>query len=220
MRSRTMILTVGALLLTAAGVTATESFWSETKTSESSCIQITPLLGKAFKKYDIITVVISESAKASGSGTLDRSMTMDKSAQINEFFRISGGKGGSLLVPALQKDGTSLTPKWSVEGESSDARDGSITRQDKFETRLAAIIREVKPNGNLVIEARTVTTVNDERREISLSGMIQPKDIRAGNTIPSYCIAFAEINYNTDGPASDGARRGWLTKIWDFISPF
>jgi len=201
--------------------TAAQSFWTDAKVSESSYIAVKPIPAKPFKKNDIITVVISETAKASGTGTLERSRDVEKDLIIDKWFRLAKSNGGNLtLRQALLDGGTETKPQWKGSYTDQDTRDGSIERQDKFETRVAAVVRDVKPNGNLIIEAETVTVLNGERRVITLTGMVRSEDVRPGNTIPSYCVAFAEIHYDTGGPATDGTRRGWLTKIFDLFNPF
>lgn len=212
------------LLMTAVLLVETtwagESFWADAKVSESSYITVKPMPTRTFKKHDIITVIITEKAKASGEGTLDRARDMSKSLKVNKWFRLVMQGDGLTLRQALMDGDTAITPEWDIEYSDQDAREGTIEREDKFETSVAAVVRDVKPNGNLLIEAQSVTWLNGEKRVISLTGMIRPEDVRANNTVPSSCVAFAQIHYDTGGPASDGARRGWLTRIFDFINPF
>ncbi len=220
MRGRYLLTTLVATLLLVEAASAAESFWADAKVSESSYLLVKPMPTRTFKKHDIITVIITESAKASGEGTLDRTRQMEKNFKINKWFRLQKQGDGLTFRRALMDGSTAITPEWDLEYGDSDSREGTIEREDKFETRVAAVVRDVKPNGNLLIEAQTVTWLNGEKRVISLTGTIRPEDVRPNNTVPSYCVAFARIHYDTKGPASDGARRGWLTKLFDFINPF
>ena len=68
--------------------------------------------------------------------------------------------------------------------------------------------------------SESIIHLQKEERVITLTGIVRSEDVRVDNTVPSYCIAMAQINYQTQGPASDGARRGWLTAVFDFINPF
>jgi len=208
------------VLVAATDVTAAESFWKDAKVSETAFTTTEAMPTRTFKKYDIITVVITEDSKASGRGTLDRSKEMSKAFKVNDWARIANRKGGRTLRPALTEDGVKIVPTWDLEYEEDDAREGTIGRQDKFEARVAAVVKDVKPNGNLVIEAKSLIFLQNEKREITLTGIVRAEDVRPNNSVPSYCIAMAEIRYKTQGPASDGARRGWLTKVFDFVNPF
>ena len=196
-----------------------ESFWKDAKVSKTSSISISEGATRVFKKHDIITVIVSEASKASGTGTLERDKEISKNMKIDSWYRlIREGKG--TFREGLTDNGEAIKPEWKLSYQEADDREGTIERSDKMETRIAAIVRDVKPNGNLVIEARSTTEVNKEVRTISVSGIVRAEDIRPDNTIPSYNVAYSEIRYTTKGPASDGAKRGWLTAIFDFINPF
>ena len=200
--------------------TADEAFWKNAKVSESAYTSTRSMPTRTFKKYDIITVIISEQSTASGQGTLDRSKSMSKSFKINDWSRLTKSGSGLTLRPALVDGATKVVPTWDLEYEEEDEREGNIGRKDKFTAKVAALIKDVKPNGNLVIEAQSIIHLQKEERVITLTGMVRSEDVRADNTVPSYCIAMAQIDYKTKGPASDGAKRGWLTAVFDFINPF
>jgi flagellar L-ring protein precursor FlgH len=199
-----------------------KSFWSDAKVADSSYLTLSAAPVKLFKKNDIITVIITEAAKASGSGTLDRKRDLKHDFKINSWFELHRNANNHLKLnqDLVDEQGNKIVPEWSTNYQDEEKRSGDIERQDKIETRIAAVVRDVKPNGSLVIEASSVTVLNEERRTVTLSGMVRAEDIRPDNTVPSYSIAFSEIHYETKGPASDGARRGWLTAIFDFINPF
>ncbi|HUV38238.1 MAG TPA: flagellar basal body L-ring protein FlgH [Planctomycetota bacterium] len=220
MSGRQGLAALAAVLLAVTRTWAGEAFWQDARVSETAFTTTRAMPTRSFKKYDIITVVITEDSKASGKGNLERSKDMSKSFAVNDWARLVKRNGGYTLRPALTEDGTKIVPTWDLEYAEDDSREGTIGRQDKFTARVAAVVRDVKPNGNLVIEAQSLIYLQRERREITLTGMVRSEDVRPDNTVPSYCIAMAEIRYVTEGPASDGARRGWLTAVFDFINPF
>lgn len=218
---RFLVTTMMLLLVGTAWAGDGASFWTDARVSESSYIVVAPRPPRAFRPNDIITIIVSEVSKASGSGNLARDREFQHNFAVNSWFRIVNQGDGSLtLRPALMDNGKQITPKMNFQGGMKDDLDGSIDRQDKMEARIAAVVRDVKPNGNLVVEATRAVELNHEKATITLTGMVRAEDVRPDNTVPSYNIAFADIHYNTDGPASDGARRGWLTTIIDFIRPF
>jgi flagellar L-ring protein precursor FlgH len=216
---RTTVLAIIVTLL-AAEACAQDAFWQNAKVGESSFTTTHATPTRTFKKYDIITVLIVEAASGSGEGTLERNKEVAKKFTINDWARLTKRNGGYTLRPALRDGTTTYQPSFDIEYESEDDREGIIDRADTLQARVAAVVMDVKPNGNLVIQAKSLTKLNKEVRNITLTGMVRSEDVRPDNTVPSYCIAMAEIKYETSGPASDGARRGWLTSIFDFINPF
>ena len=199
----------------------TGSFWDDAKVSQTSAILTVRQPNRVFHKEDIITIIVTEVSKASGAGDLERERDFEHDFAINSWMRLVNKGGGSFtLRPALSDDGTTIKPKLDFEGGMKDAFSGAIKRQYKMEARIAAIVRDVKPNGNLVIEATRMVELNKEKVNITLSGVVRAEDVRADNTVPSYNVAMADIKYKTNGPASDGAKRGWLTRIIDLVRPF
>ena len=53
-----------------------------------------------------------------------------------------------------------------------------------------------------------------------LRGVVCAEDIAPNNTIFSYNVADATIKYVSNGTISDNQRKGWLTRVWEKISPF
>ncbi len=85
---------------------------------------------------------------------------------------------------------------------------------------LAAIIKEVLPNGIFRIEGRRTVTVNNEDQMMVLTGLIRRVDIGFDNTISSQKIANATIAYTGQGVISDEQNVGWLMRIFAWIWPF
>ncbi|MCD6405439.1 MAG: flagellar basal body L-ring protein FlgH [Planctomycetes bacterium] len=169
-----------------------------------------------FKIHDIVHIVVSVSAEASTDEQTDLEKKSDKnSLTIEEYIKLRKNGLGLDLV-SHKPDNLSM----DMKGEKKFEGDGSSDRKDTLRTRLAAEITDVKPNGNLVVEARSSFTKNRETTTITLSGVVLPQDVEPDNSLYSYNVADVDINYKSSGPVTDANKRGWLLKILDKVWPF
>lgn len=79
---------------------------------------------------------------------------------------------------------------------------------------------DIRPNGNLVIEARRYRHNNDEITEASLSGTVRREDVLPNNTVLSEDVAELNIYTHDEGHVRDSYRRGWLWRVFDRWKPF
>jgi flagellar L-ring protein precursor FlgH len=82
------------------------------------------------------------------------------------------------------------------------------------------VVTQVLPNGNLVVSARQEVRVNDELRDLQVSGVIRPQDIASDNTVQHDRMAEARISYGGRGEISDVQHPRWGQQVLDAILPF
>ena len=70
---------------------------------------------------------------------------------------------------------------------------------------------DVLPNGNLVVEGRRQTAFSGEKQDAILRGTVRFDDISANNTVFSYNIADASIQFVSHGTISDNQKRAGST---------
>ena len=82
------------------------------------------------------------------------------------------------------------------------------------------MVVDIRPNGNLVLEARKTFQLEDDAWEYSLTGILRVEDILANNTALSENIALLNIYKRRRGKVHNSTRRAWGVKLYDIIFPF
>jgi len=118
--------------------------------------------------------------------------------------------------------GKAINPSTLVSASSSNTTNGNgtITRNETVTVRLAGIITQVLPNGNLVVAARQEVRVNSELRELQVSGVIRSQDIASDNTVMHDRLAEARIAYGGRGQLTDVQTPRYGQQLLDILLPF
>ena len=167
---------------------------------------------RAHRIGDIVTVIV----------TVNDSAKIANNTQSSRNSTNSAGMGGILgTMVDTASDGTIDTTN-AVDFNSGMANTGkgSVNRSESLQTSVAAIVTQVLPNGNLVIEGHQEVRVNFEIRDLVVAGMVRPSDIQADNTIPSSKIAEARIAYGGRGQITDVQQPRYGQQVMDAILPF
>lgn len=163
---------------------------------------------------DILTVNISiaDTAKVQNKTETSRSATRD--AAIDGFLGFEG-KLGNILPNGV--DASALVDTSSTADTSGD---GSIDRSESIETTVAAVVTDVLVNGNMVIAGRQEVRINNEVRELLVTGIVRPEDISAANTIKHTQIAEARISYGGRGQISRVQEPPAAHRAGEILLPF
>jgi flagellar L-ring protein FlgH len=146
---------------------------------------------------------------------------IDDRAQIRNATRRERSGSGNVGFPSLL--GLDNLPTGDIIDLSSRFEaggSGSINRGETIELKVAALVIQRLPNGNLVVAGRQEVKVNQELRELRVAGIIRPQDIRMNNTIPYEKVAEARITYGGQGQLSRQQQRSYGEDIVDIILPY
>src|SRR5262249_26303409 len=102
----------------------------------------------------------------------------------------------------------------NVDGETK------YSQQGKFETRLSAVVLDVKPNGALLIEGRRTIHLDGDVKMMRVRGLVRPGAIGSDNAGSNDRIADADIVYDSEGGRSNVVHKNWFEKLLDVIWPF
>ncbi|NLH82398.1 MAG: flagellar basal body L-ring protein FlgH [Phyllobacteriaceae bacterium] len=168
---------------------------------------------RARRVGDILTVTVTITDKAKIDNTTGRSRTESDSTSV-------GGVPGAVIDKVLLPSGMSSSNLVDNTTKTSQTGAGSVDRSETLSTNVAALVTQVLPNGNLVIEGRQEVRVNNEIRELIVAGVVRPEDIASDNTIESSKIAEARIAYGGRGQITDVQQARYGTQVMDVLMPF
>lgn len=151
---------------------------------------------KARQVGDSVTIVIHETASA----------TNRVGTRSGKDTSLGGGV-----------DGAGVNETLSFGLNSSYRGIGETERSDKFAASITAVVTDVRPNGDLVVEGHHNLLVNGEKRDIKLRGNVRPIDISPDNMVLSNRLANAEIQYDGKGYVSRSANPGLINRIFSFL---
>lgn len=166
---------------------------------------------RASRVGDILRVKVEINDKAEVDNETLRERDSSENVSVPNLFGSLRGK----IIPGGRNE-----ELFGITGASTSEGTGEIEREEKINTQVAAIVTQVLPNGNLVIDGSQEIRVNFEVREISIRGVVRPEDIGSDNTIDSSQIAEARINYGGRGQLTDIQQPRWGNQLVDAISPF
>ena len=164
---------------------------------------------------DILTVVIDMSNSAEFESTSARSRAAGENAGISAL-----GGFENYLDAKLLPDGGDPATLAGVNSTGSTSNTGSTESEDDLELRIAAVVSQILPNGNMVISGRQEVRVNYEKRVLEIAGVIRPEDITIENSIPYDKIAEARIGYGGKGFISDVQQPRYGQQIFDILLPY
>jgi len=170
-----------------------------------------------FEKGDILTVLIREEIDAqtvSDTDTKKESSVEAMAPSAQNAFLVANKPGGLNILNPEE------LPNWSIESENEHKTAGKTQRKSTLTTSITCEVMKVYENGNLKVEGEKKVTVNREDSLIKVSGVVRSRDVSPSNTVQSTQLANADIELRGKGPLWNNQRRGIISKILDWFSPY
>lgn len=185
-----------AVILLSSGAFSS-SLWIENSSSPF-------VVQKPYKIGDVIMILIVESTSAVQKAGTD--------TQNQDSL-------GANFSHTIQKLQGVIAPSASIQGSRSQSYQGagSTTRSSNVLATVAVTVKNVLPDGNLIIDGMHKVAVNEERQEIRISGLIRPKDISAWNTVYSYQVANAEVSVRGTGAVGEASSPGIIMRVLNLL---
>jgi flagellar L-ring protein precursor FlgH len=162
---------------------------------------------------DLITVLVQMTDSAALSNNTDAERTSSQTSGVPNMF------GLEAALPHMLA-GAAAASLLSSSGTTVNKGTGTMNRTEAVQLRLAGVVTQVLPNGNLAVVARQEVRVNGELRELQVSGVIRPQDIASDNTVLHDRMAEARISYGGRGQLTDVQSPRWGQQLMDILLPF
>ncbi|MEN6372147.1 MAG: flagellar basal body L-ring protein FlgH [Armatimonadota bacterium] len=184
--------TIILILITIASASA-DSLWVTTSPGS----MFTDM--KAKQVGDLLTVLISEGSSSSVSASKDYGKSLDHS---------NGAGAGPLL---------NLLPDMSFSSKQTGSSTGKSSVSTSLVANVTAKVTKVLSNGNLEIQAQRTIITNEEKQEITLTGIVRPQDISSDNTVSSTYLSDVTIKQTGKGAIGDRQKEGVISKIVKYL---
>ncbi len=166
---------------------------------------------RAAQVGDIVTVLVDMNDNANLKNVTAATRSSAETGGMPQFF------GMETLLPKTIVDPAKLL---SVSSTNNNTGNGQIQRNEAVTLKLAGVVTQVLPNGNLVVAARQEFRVNHELRELQVTGVIRPQDIASNNTVKHDRMAEARIAYGGRGQRTEVQSARWGQQLMDILLPW
>lgn len=180
-----------------------------------SLYAIQPLPPRQIQVNDLVTIIVNQSSRIDRQQSLDTEKESKNRFAVNEFVDL-----GELLNARLRVNTNPNLPRMDVNSKREFDGEGSQARRDAITARITAKVLDVKPNGQVVLEARASIISDDEEQVMLISGVCRAEDISQSNTVQSTQLADLRLEIHHSGELREASKKGLFTKLLDTIFNF
>jgi flagellar L-ring protein FlgH len=154
---------------------------------------------------DTLTVLIGERVSASQKST----SSVDKAGSLSGSVNALPGLGAGALA------------RTGVDGRTANTfgGKGSTENSNDFSGTITVAVREVLPNGHLLVVGEKQIGVNLNIDVLRFSGQVDPRAIQPGNAVHSAHIANVRLEQRGRGQQAEAQAMGWLSRVFMSLMP-
>ena len=169
---------------------------------------------RAAQVGDILTVLVSFDDKAQLN---NETQTQRTTAEQDSIPHVMGFEN---QIQKILPSGASPTNFVNVTGNTNNDGKALINREEKITLEVAALVTQVLPNGNLVVQGHQEIRVNYEVRDLQVTGVLRPQDISSTNDVTLDKLAEARVSYGGRGQLTNDQQPRYGQQLLDIVAPF
>ncbi len=166
-----------------------------------------------FKVHDLVSIVVRESAENTSDASLETEKESNIDAAVEAFIDLKALLEARVRPTALAGGAPTVDVSLNRDFEG----DGAYERKDTMTMRIQAEVIDIKPNGNLVLEARKYLRSDKESVSIVLSGVCRAFDVNANNEVLSTHMHDLRVVKEHEGEIRKATKKGLITQFLDAL---
>lgn len=201
---RTQILITVALSFGAA--LSAKSLWDSPKNNEAGMFADRT----GARVGDIITIDINEETIANRTSSKSSSTVSGLDQALN-----------SIVLPGIYDSTGKTLPSFDL-GNPTESFNGSGSLADTniLQSKIAVMVIDVQPNGNLIVEGARKVKSSGEAQYLVVRGIVRDDDVLANNTVVSENVLNASIELFSEGDLKNAQTKGWIQRLIDVTNIF
>jgi flagellar L-ring protein FlgH len=180
-----------------------------------SLVAVTLPEPRRFAVHDLIFVTVRESSESRFDGSLETEKQGEIGGEVTAFPSMTLQDLFELRFSSRELGAN--RPRVAGEFDKEFEGEGEMTRSDTMTARVAARVIDIRPNGNLILEARKHIRTDEESVTLLLTGTCRPQDVNPDNTLDSFKLYDLHLIKITDGEVRNAAKKGLITKFFDAL---
>lgn len=130
-------------------------------------------------------------------------------------------KNGSFSVTPPTAGPFAINPNaLNASGGSAFNGQGNASESSQIGGQIAVTIAEVRRNGTVLVKGEKRLFLSQGEEWVQISGIVRVADIDQNDTVQSSQVADARVVYTGNGSIGRASREGWLSKVFNLVSPF
>lgn len=194
---RIRILTTLAVVLVASA--SGRSLWESANNSERGMFADR----KAASVGDILMIEVEEETIA------NRSFSKNTSAGGSLSHAL-----GNIIIPGVIDTTDRTLPSVTIPNSTDTyAGGGSMSETNILQSKIAVMVVDVQPNGNLIVEGARKIKATGEAQYLVVRGIVRSDDVLMDNSVLSANVLNANVELFNEGDLKDAQTKGWVQKL-------